>query len=60
MKLGELSVRAGAGRTDTVVPAQRRPVEAIRIRAGAFTGRLDLNLEGFGLRSFGAAPADGE
>ena len=53
VKLASLQVRVREGQLDTVVPRQQRPIEAIRIVAGDFQGRLDLGLDGYGHRQFG-------
>jgi len=54
------SVKAtiGKGRTDIKSPATPRPIEALRIRRGAFSGRVELALDGRGHEQFGDAIPD--
>jgi hypothetical protein len=54
VKIGALVVQVGAGRTTAKLP-DVAGVESLLVRAGAFTGRVDLNLDGIGSREFGGA-----
>lgn len=50
-----LAIKVAAGRTDTRIPDVARPVEAIRFRAGKWSDRLVLDLDGTGYATFGGA-----
>ena len=52
--------RLDAGASSVKAPSTRRPIEALRIRVGAFTGRVVLGLDGRGHEVFGAPPAGAE
>lgn len=52
-KMSSLAVDVGAGRTDTKLPQQAQPIEAVRIIAGDFATRIDLSLEGYASHTFG-------
>jgi len=54
--LRSITVKVARGVTDTPIPKLPRPIEAIRIRVGAFVGRMDLELSGHGRRYWGKAP----
>jgi hypothetical protein len=49
-----LEVSVAKGRTDVKAPRTPRPIEALRIRRGAFTARVVLGLDGRGHQAFGA------
>jgi len=55
VKMKSVKATIGKGRTDIKSPATPRPIEALRIRRGAFSGRVELALDGRGHEQFGDA-----
>jgi hypothetical protein len=55
VSMGTVSARVpgGTAKVDVATPKTPRPIEALRVRVGAFTGRVDLDLRGVGSRDFG-------
>ncbi len=46
VKLTAITLNAAKGRTEIPLPATARPVESLRVHVGAFTARVDLDLQG--------------
>jgi len=53
VKMRSVQVTVGKGRTDVKSPATPRPIEALRVRKGEFSGRVELALDGSGFEQFG-------
>jgi len=53
VKLDKMTVHVKAGHTEAKL-ARTDGVESVLVRAGAFSGRIDLDLSGFGAADFGA------
>jgi hypothetical protein len=52
-RLDTMTVHVTAGHTEAKLP-RTNGVESVQVRAGAFTGRADLDLQGVGHAEFGA------
>ena len=50
-----IKITVGSGRIDTKLPDVPRPIEALRFRAGKWSDRLVLSLDGTGVAAFGGA-----
>jgi hypothetical protein len=46
VKMGEITMKTIAGSVDLRLPAQPRPIEALRVRIGGAAERYDISLEG--------------
>ena len=55
VKLDTMTVHVGKGHTDAKLK-RNEAVESLLVRAGAFSGRLDFDLEGYATRTFGGKP----